>query len=51
MTPRRLLFLLCVSVLFLSVVHLTRAGSILIVNESRTRFVLQKDPKTGIWRS
>ena len=43
MTPRRLLFLLCVSVLFLSVVHLTRAGSNLIVNESRTRFVLQKD--------
>ena len=43
MTPRRLLFLLCVSVLFLSVVHLTRAGSNLIVNESRTRFVFQKD--------
>jgi hypothetical protein len=43
MTPRRLLFLLCLSVLFLSVVHLTRAGNVLIVNESRTRFVLQKD--------
>src|SRR5829696_5446914 len=43
MSQRRLLFLLCLSLLFLSVVHLTRAGSNLVVNESRTRFVLQKD--------
>jgi hypothetical protein len=43
MSQRRLLSLFCLSLLFLLVVQLTRAGGDLRVNESRTRFVLHKD--------
>ncbi|HEX5883896.1 MAG TPA: alpha-2-macroglobulin family protein [Pyrinomonadaceae bacterium] len=43
MSQRRLLSLFCLSLLFLLVVQLTRAGGDLSVNESRTRFVLHKD--------
>jgi A-macroglobulin TED domain/Alpha-2-macroglobulin family/MG2 domain/Carboxypeptidase regulatory-like domain/A-macroglobulin receptor binding domain/Macroglobulin domain MG3 len=43
MSHRRLLSLFCLSVLFLVVAQLTRAGGDLDVNEKLTRFVLHKD--------
>src|SRR5215208_1030960 len=44
MSRRWLLSLLCLSVLFLSMVQLTRAGGELRVNEALTRILLQKEP-------
>ncbi len=44
MSRRWLLFLLCLSLLFLSFVQLTRAGADLRVDETQTRILLQKDP-------
>ena len=43
MSQRRLLFLFCLAIGFLSLVHLTHAGGDLRVDESRTRFVLHPD--------
>ena len=43
MSQRRLLSLFCLSLLFLFVVQLTRAGGDLSVNESRTLFRLHID--------
>lgn len=43
MSHRRLLSLFCLSLLFLLVVQLTRAGGDLSVNESRIRFVMHTD--------
>ena len=43
MSQRRLLSLFCLSVLFLCVVQLTRAGGDLSVNESDTRVVMHED--------
>lgn len=44
MSHRWLLFLLCLSVLPLSLVQLTRAGGELRVNEARTKVLFQKEP-------
>jgi A-macroglobulin complement component/alpha-2-macroglobulin family protein/carboxypeptidase family protein/MG2 domain-containing protein/macroglobulin-like protein/A-macroglobulin receptor len=43
MSQRRLLSLFCLSLLFLLVIQLTRAGGDLRVDESRTRFMLYRD--------
>ena len=43
MSHRRLLFLLCLCVLFLSLTQLSHAGGAIIVDESRTRVVPHKD--------
>ena len=43
MSQRRLLFLFCLAIGFLFLVHLTHAGGDLRVDESRTRFVLHQD--------
>lgn len=43
MSQRRLLSLFCLSVVFLFVVQLTRAGGELTVDESRTRFIPYQD--------
>jgi A-macroglobulin TED domain/Alpha-2-macroglobulin family/Carboxypeptidase regulatory-like domain/MG2 domain/A-macroglobulin receptor binding domain/Macroglobulin domain MG3/Alpha-2-macroglobulin bait region domain len=44
MSRRWLLSLLCLSLLFLSLVQLTRAGGELRVNEALTKILLEKDP-------
>src|SRR6185369_14858436 len=44
MSRRGLLFLLCLSVLLLSLVPLTHAGGEIKVDESRTRILIQNDP-------